>query len=306
MQRAVVVQEQSAAVATVPQSPLERDVRELKRRKELINEVMLSLMKEGTHYGKIPGTDSMAMLKPGAEMLGMTFRLAPHFRVDTRELDRGHREYSVECTLTAPDGTIEAIGLGLCSTMESKYRYRYAQRKCPGCQRETIKKSKNGPGFYCWGKLGGCGQVFKGNDERITRQVLGKVENPDIADQMNTVMKMAVKRSHVAAILFATGASDMFVHEEEVPPPEERDGDDEPEVPETQAAPAKPTPAQELAFECSQLATKLGRDKDSLAELLKERGGWPPKNKWTDLTLGELKKAREILAAEVALIGCDQ
>ena len=86
MQRAVVVQEQSAAVATVPQSPLERDVRELKRRKELINEVMLSLMKEGTHYGKIPGTDSMAMLKPGAEMLGMTFRLAPHFRVDTREL----------------------------------------------------------------------------------------------------------------------------------------------------------------------------------------------------------------------------
>jgi hypothetical protein len=38
----------------------------------------------------------------------------------------------------------------------------------------------------------------------------GKVENPDIADQYNTVLKMAKKRSVVDATLTVTAASDVF------------------------------------------------------------------------------------------------
>jgi hypothetical protein len=42
-----------------------------------------------------------------------------------------------------------------------------------------------------------------------------KMENPDIADQYNTVLKMAKKRAHVDAILTATGASDIFTQDVE-------------------------------------------------------------------------------------------
>lgn len=297
MERAVAVQEQNAVAQVAPQLPAEMDVREIKRRKNLITEVMRDVMIEGQHYGKIPGTNNKSLLKSGAEMIGMTFRLSPHFSVDTRELERGHREYSVQCTLTAVDGTIAAVGLGLCSTMEAKYRYRYKQRTCPSCHQETVRKSKQGSGgFYCWDKLGGCGKTFKSDDRQITNQRLGKVENEDISDQMNTVLKMAVKRSHVAAILFATGASDMFIQEEEAP------ANLQPEEP-AQHAERSPPPEQELAVECAKLASKLGRDKDSIAELLKSSGGWAPTGSWTELSLGELKKAREILAAEVDLVG---
>tara|TARA_R110002095_G_scaffold133065_3_gene115535 strand:+ start:154 stop:1050 length:897 start_codon:yes stop_codon:yes gene_type:complete len=295
MEHAVAVQQNpSGAVQVAPQLPAEMDVREIKRRKNLITEVMRDVMIVGQHYGKIPGTNNMSLLKPGAEMLGMAFRLSPHFSVETRELERGHREYSVQCTLTAVDGTIAAIGLGLCSTMESKYRYRYKQRTCPSCHQEAIRKSKQGSqGFYCWDKLGGCGQTFKSDEQRIISQKLGKVENEDISDQMNTVMKMGVKRAHVAAILFATGASDMFVQEEEAPPIVH----DEP------AAAAEPSEEAQLAVECARLFKVLDRDRDSIAELLKSNGGWAPKGSWTELTFGELKKAREILAAEVDLVG---
>lgn len=278
-------------------------VTEIRNRKDQITLLMREAMQEGQHYGSIPGTDGKTLLKPGAEMLGMMFRLAPHFRVDCKELDNGHREYSVECTLTALDGTTAAVGLGSCSTLESKYRWRWSQRRCPSCGAEAIRP-KRGNGFFCGAKLGGCGKNFGGQEAAaIERQRIKRVENPDIADQYNTCLKMGVKRAHVAAILLATSASDMFAQEEEAP--RDLHVDDEPEhQDDVPAAPAvAPTAKQELAQQCALLASRLQRDRESIAELLTERGGWAPKERWTDLTEGELRKAREILAEEVELAG---
>ena len=116
--------------------------------------------------------------------------------------------------------------MGSCSTRESKYAYRTAKRRCPTCAAETIQKSqyppkghKNAlPGWYCYAKVGGCGREFLLDDPAIVTQVLGRVDNPDKADQFNTILKMANKRSLVAAVLNVTAASDIFTQDLEDEP----------------------------------------------------------------------------------------
>src|SRR5207244_3788998 len=104
-------------------------------------------------------------------------------------------------------------GQGLCSTRESKYAYRNAQAKCPECLAATIFKSKYKPEFYCWKKKGGCGATFGLDDGRITGQETGRVENENLPDTYNTVLKMACKRALVAAVLNGTAASDIFTQD---------------------------------------------------------------------------------------------
>lgn len=179
----------------------------------LVQEVMKSVMHEGEHYGKIPGCgDKPALLKAGAEKLGMTFRLRPTFSIEERDLGKGHREYSIVCTLS--DGT---QGVGSCNTMESKYRFRQGERKCPECGKATIitGKKEYGGGFLCFAKKGGCGAKFTDNDERITNQQIGKVEHDNPADFYNTCLKMGKKRAHVDAIITGTACSDIFTQDVE-------------------------------------------------------------------------------------------
>jgi len=79
----------------------------------------------GVHYGTVPGCGSkMVLLKPGADLLAMTFRLVPQFRVERTDLMDAHREYCVTCSMYGPDGALLGQGVGSGSTMEKKYRYR--------------------------------------------------------------------------------------------------------------------------------------------------------------------------------------
>ena len=179
----------------------------------LVQEVMAKVMHENEHYGKIPGCgDKPALLKAGAEKLGMTFRLKANFDVQERDLGNNHREYSIRCLLS--DGN---MGVGSCSTMESKYRFRQGERKCPECGKATIitGKKEYGGGFLCFAKKGGCGAKFTDTDERILNQQVGKVEHDNPADFYNTCLKMGKKRAHVDAIITATACSDIFTQDVE-------------------------------------------------------------------------------------------
>jgi hypothetical protein len=69
--------------------------------------------------------------------------------------------------------------------------------------------------WYCNPKKGGCGAKINFNDPRIENQQHGKIENPDIADTYNTVLKMAKKRAYVDATITAAAASDMFTQDME-------------------------------------------------------------------------------------------
>jgi hypothetical protein len=119
--------------------------------------------------------------------------------------------------------------------MESKYRWRKGERKCPQCGAEAIIKGKAeyGGGWLCFDKKGGCKAKFTDNDAEITGQQVGRVANPDISDSYNTVLKIATKRALVAAVLITTGASCLFTQDVE-----DMAADHEPEpAPRQQAAP---------------------------------------------------------------------
>lgn len=143
-------------------------------RVNLVHEVLSKVMKKGTHFGTVPGCgDKMVLLKPGADVLAMTFRLVPEFQVETISLPNDHREYRVVCSMRSPDGVMLGQGVGSASTMERKYRYRWDG---------------------------------SGNQRR-------RVENEDIADVFNTVLKIAKKRAHIDATLTVTGAADLFTQD---------------------------------------------------------------------------------------------
>lgn len=226
---------------------------DIKQQVQLIQEVMQAVMQEGYHYGVIPGTDKPTLLKPGAEKLAVTFRLAPLLHVEWRDFPNGHRECEVRCTLThIPTGRVYGEGVGLCSTMESRYRYRNANRKCPQCGNETIIKGKAeyGGGHLCFQKKGGCGAKFSDNDPAILNQPVGRIENIDLADVYNTILKMAKKRALVDATLTATAASDIFTQDlEDVPP------SDLPEPVKTPPPPQRPAQPQAKAAAPTSVAT---------------------------------------------------
>lgn len=202
----------------------ERSVTEVKNQVNKIQSLMRDLMTEGEHFGpSFPGDTKKNLLKPGADKLCFTFRLSPEYEVKREDLAGGHREYEVKTTLrNMATGKIVAQGLGSCSTMESKYRWRYAAKKCPMCGKEAIIKGKEeyGGGWICFKKKDGCGASFKDDDPQIISQAAGKIENPDIADTYNTVLKMAKKRSYVDATITACAASDIFTQDAEDMAPE--------------------------------------------------------------------------------------
>lgn len=190
---------------------------QIKNQIQKIQQMLEEVMVEGLHYGLIPGCGPKpTLLKPGAEKLCMLFKLAPKYEIQQTEYPGDHREYRIVTSLYhIPTGNFVGSGVGTCSTKESKYRYRNAKRFCPECGGDSIIKGKEqyGGGWVCFKKTGGCGAKFDDNDERITGQVVGKVENEDPADQYNTCFKIGAKRSLNHAVTQATAASDIFAQD---------------------------------------------------------------------------------------------
>ena len=226
---------------------------------KLIQTAMQSAMKEGTHYGIIPGCDKPSLWKPGAEKLSMMFRIAPSYEVIETDMARGHKDFSVTCSLThIPTGQFLGQGIGSCSTMESKFRYRKMSRICPECGKEAIIKgqAQYGGGWVCYKKKGGCGCKWDDGAEVIENQQEGRVEYENPADYYNTCRKMAKKRAQVDATLTATAASDIFTQDmEDIKANLEVIADDTPKAQEKPASPVppkttnttKPAPAQPKA-----------------------------------------------------------
>jgi hypothetical protein len=196
------------SIATIPTDStalVRRDdeltVKDLVAQVAKIQEVMQAVMRRDEHYGVIPGTPKPSLLKAGAEKLCLLFRLDPEYE-STETYDGPHLTVVSTCTLYhVPTGQRRGSGMGSCSTKESKYAYRNV-----------------------WENING-------------KQTKKRVPNDDLADQYNVILKMACKRSLVAAVLNVTAASDIFTQDLE----ELRGQSDAGHAP--QPAKAKPKPA---------------------------------------------------------------
>ncbi len=150
-----------------------------------VQEVMRAVMKADVHFGVIPGTDKPTLLKPGAEVLCMAFRIADSYSIeDLSEPDTVR--YRVTCTGThQTTGTILGTGMGEASSAEEKYKWRKA-----------------------WD------DEYEATPANLRRIKLGKYKTKQIrtepADLANTILKMANKRAKMAMVLNVTAASDCF------------------------------------------------------------------------------------------------
>ena len=185
-----------------------------KAQMQVIQEYMKSIMKEGVHYGVIPGCKQPSLLKAGAEKLAFAFSLRSTYEVDTIILENGHREVRTKCRLISRV-TKEEIGEGnaTATTMEGKWRYRQGKNVCLACGTEAIIKGKEeyGGGWVCWKKEGGCGTKFKDDAYEMPK----KAEHDNPADYWQTVSMMSEKRAFVNAVRQATAAGDVFTQDVE-------------------------------------------------------------------------------------------
>jgi len=159
----------------------------------LIQDVMRSVMIEGTHYGKIPGTQSVSLYKPGAEKLMSTFRLAAEPLVEDLGKN-GEVHYRVILKLLSHSGHFLGSGVGECTSQEDKYAWRAAV-----CNEEFDETPENKRRIK---------YSKRNNGVEKRRQVR---TNP--ADVANTILKMAKKRALVDAVITVTAASDIFTQD---------------------------------------------------------------------------------------------
>jgi hypothetical protein len=187
-------------------------------------EFVRTVMREGVDYGVIPGTEKPTLLKPGAEKLCTLFGLTSRFEIIRAVEDWTGQDHEGEpffyylyrCQLQRGDMTISE-GDGSANSWEQKYRYREAKRRCPACNEAAIIRGKEeyGGGWVCFRKRGGCGAKFATDDPAITDQQAGRVPNENIADQVNTIQKIAQKRALIAATLLAVNGSEFFTQDAE-------------------------------------------------------------------------------------------
>lgn len=199
-------------------------VAQMRERRELMQALVRDALVKDVDYGLIPGTTKPTLFKSGSEKLCTFFGLSVRLTCEdaqedwTGEAHAGEAffAYRYRATILRGDMMV-AEAEGSCSSWESKYRYRDSKRACPECGQPAIIKGKEeyGGGWVCFKKQGGCGAKFRAGDAAIEGQQIGRMPNPDVIDQVNTVQKMAQKRAMIAATLIAVNASDFFTQDME-------------------------------------------------------------------------------------------
>lgn len=226
------------------------NVQQAIERKEQLNAFIAKVMVDGLDYGSLPGYGKPELLKPGAEKLCSLFGLAPRYVAEKIIEDWGTDQtealffYRYTCQLWRGDRLMGEAS-GSCNSRESKYRYRWisaedAQRR-PDFDRLPSRGGRQfEPQFAInkadtTGKYGKPAEYWKrfrdgiedGTATKITDRQMGakkydgweidttvyRVANPDVADQVNTVLKISQKRALVAAVLVVTNASDAFTQD---------------------------------------------------------------------------------------------
>jgi hypothetical protein len=239
---------------TIPVGTLDRSASaaEIRAQVNLIQEVMKAVMKDGVHYGTIPGTDKPTLYKPGAEKVLMTFRIAAQHVIEDLS---SHDEIRYRVTVrgvSQASGVTLGEGVGECSSNEEKYKWRRPvhenEYKAAPEDRRREKFQRNGD---------------------VWQQV--RTEPSDVA---NTILKMAHKRGLVAMTLVVTGASDVFTQDIEDLPEELRDAAVEGAKPKMQA------PQRKASGSPAAAAVEGKRVVGKVTEISKGKSGTGAKGTW--------------------------
>lgn len=156
-------------------------VDQLKHHRALLMQYVQSQLRNEVDFGIVPGTGKPSLYKPGGEKIRALFSLQTETKMADKELDRpgNFAMFTYRTEVRDKYGTLLATCEGSCNSQEKKYKER---------------------------------NVYKWNDQKKKKEIVGTEPTP-VCDILNTLQKMAQKRSFVGAIILATGASDFFTQD---------------------------------------------------------------------------------------------
>lgn len=172
-------------VLFTPNLPItEQSVESAKKKRALLKQFISSELREGIDFWKAPGSKQESLLKPGAEKLATLFNLTHKAELVEKVFDRdGNFALFIyrSSIFHGPSGMLLAQMEGACNSQEKKYARR---------------------------------NIYE-NGRKVNEE-----ETP-VCDVLNTLIKMAQKRSYVGGVIQATGASDFYT--QDIDDPEDAD-----------------------------------------------------------------------------------
>ena len=226
------------AVATVPKQqrvvtrPTEIDLEKFPNLMNLeqnlkLLEYAFSKMEPGVDYGTVPGITKPFLKIPGTERLQQVFGL--RLELEDTDLSAPEQDYFRHKIIAKAFYTDKetgemvylGMGVGTCSTRESKYRYRWLSPKEIPTQLKagmtvTLTNHKTNELYETidmqkWVDANGAGSA------KMSKFGLRcRFPNEDTADLDNTVIKQAAKRARADVVQNVTGAHRMFARTEDV------------------------------------------------------------------------------------------
>lgn len=178
------------------------NLEELKNNMQKISDLhslIQNMLNKDYDYGIIPGTAKPTLLKPGAEKICMLFGLTPRYEFlhSIEDYTNNFFSYSFKCVLLKNEKNV-AEGVGSCNSKEKRYRYLLVN---------SLPDNYNGESEKVQDKYG---------------NVKYRIENVEIYNYINTILKMAKKRAFVDAILQVSSLSEIFTQDlEDLSEPEE-------------------------------------------------------------------------------------
>lgn len=184
---------------------------------ELVEDIYGTLMVKDVDYGNPIGSNGKPIFpkpmlyKSGAELLRLYLELQLRITVDDSRCDYSTPvlRYRVTTDIYDKDGQFLGSGEGVCSSMESKYRYRWLYGNQLSADMKMgmtiVKDGKEYIDTQKWIDAHGPGSA-----QMTSYGVRIRLENADIADQENTILSQAKKRSFADGIKTVTGASRIF------------------------------------------------------------------------------------------------
>ena len=175
------------------------------------------LLSDGVHFLSVRQGKPI-LLKAGAEMVMLACGLAPRIVIRTRDDGEHHRDFRVTMMLYNQQGSLQASGVGCCSTMESGYspRQRVVRLLPQPVPHEYWELRRDYP-ERALEVIGGDGYSVVKDDKGVWRigRYLEQAQPDPPVDRYNRCLKIAKKRALVDAVLTATAGSAFFTQDQE-------------------------------------------------------------------------------------------